>query len=269
MKIARVFPSQTSMSPIDNDAYFGPPDLFTPEYDEIHISVAFTWDIEKADWLKKQWEYIAPVKIGGPAVDGEPKNGFKAGMYLRNGVTITSRGCPFRCPWCFVRQNLMELESFPEGNMVQDNNILACSRPHIDKVFRMLGKQKSIQFQGGLDSRLITDEIVEGLRGLRIYQIFLSYDDCSREKHLIKAVEKLKKYFSRNQLRCYVLIGFDGDTYFKAIDRLMMTWEIGLLPFAMLYRNKEGNYPQPAYEWNRLQRKWCRPAIIKSRFNQK
>jgi hypothetical protein len=71
MKIARVFPTKTTMSPTDPDAYFSTPELFTPEYDEIHISVNFTWDIKKAEWLKKQWEKIAPVKIGGVAIDGE------------------------------------------------------------------------------------------------------------------------------------------------------------------------------------------------------
>ena len=96
MKTARVFPTKTSMGPTDRDAYFGEPELFMPEYNEIHISVAFTWDIERAKWLAKQWEFVAPVKIGGPAVNGEG-NGFVPGQYLRHGVTITSRGCPNRC----------------------------------------------------------------------------------------------------------------------------------------------------------------------------
>lgn len=257
------------MCPIDQNAYFGEPDLFTPEYDEIHISVTFTWDTKRAWELAWQWEYIAPVKIGGIAINGEPKNEFKAGMYLKKGITITSRGCPNRCPWCFVRQNLIELDDFPEGNVIQDNNLLACSKLHLDKVFQMLSHQKRIDFSGGLDSRLITDEVINQLRGLSIYQLWLSYDDLSRKKHLIKATEKLKKYFNRNQLRCYVLIGFNGDSYFDAIERLMTTWEIGLLPFAMLYRNEEGDYPQPNLEWNRLQRKWCRPAIIKTRMKDK
>ncbi|GAH33076.1 unnamed protein product, partial [marine sediment metagenome] len=103
---------------------------------------------------KRQWEYIAPVKIGGVAIDGEPTNGFKAGKYLRKGVVITSRGCPFNCPWCLVGQDLIELDDFPEGNIIQDNNFLACSRSHKDKVFRMLSHQKRIEFSGGLDSTL-------------------------------------------------------------------------------------------------------------------
>jgi len=264
MLIARIFPTKTSMSPDDEHCYFGLPELFMPNYDEIHISTVFTWDIDKAEFLKKQWEHIAPVKIGGPAIDGEPKDGFKAGFYLRKGITITSRGCPFRCSWCFVKKDLIELKDFPEGNIIQDNNFLACSNDHLDKVFSMLSKQHRIQFSGGLDSRLLTDSIIEKLRGLKIYQLFFSFDDTLRLKSIVKTAEKLKKYFKRNQLRCYVLIGFDNDTIPEAEMRLKEMFEIGFIPYAMLYRNRNGDFPQPKREWKRLQKRWCRPAIIKS-----
>ena len=270
MRIARVFPTKTSMSPLDQDAYFGQPGLFVSQaYDEVHISVAFTWDIEKASWLKKQWEMVAPVKVGGPAIDGEPTNGFDAGVYLKRGVTITSRGCPNRCPWCFVEHNLIELTDFPEGNIIQDNNLLACSIAHLDKVFDMLSHQSQINFSGGLESARITDEIVERLRALNVYQLWLSYDHANAEKSLKKAVDKLKKYFRRNQIRCYVLVGFYGDTLDKAEARLRRAWEIGTLPFAMRYRTLKTNWKDSFLfnqrEWNLFARKWTRPAIIKTR----
>jgi hypothetical protein len=255
------------MSPMDEDSYFGPPDLFTPKYDEVHISVVFTWDIYKVISLHKNWlNHGKIIKVGGPAYHGESIDGFKAGMYLRQGITITSRGCPFRCPWCFIKQDLIEIDDFPEGNIIQDNNLLACSRQHLDKVFSMLSKQHRIQFSGGLDSRLLTDSIVERLRGLKIYQLFLSYDDPLRFNSILFVAEKLKRYFRRNQLRCYVLIGFGDDTIPEAEERLKAIFEIGFIPYAMLYRNKNGDFPQPKREWKRLQKRWCRPAIIKSKF---
>lgn len=268
MKIARVFPTKTNMSPLGKDVYFGEPDLFTPDYDEIHVSVAFTWDRRRAYYLEKQWENIAPVRIGGFAIDGEPINGFEAGRYLKKGITITSRGCPNRCPWCFVQRDLIELDNFPEGNIIQDNNILACSNAHLDRLFHMLSHQKRIDFRGGLESIKITDEIIDKLRGLSISQLWLSYDYPEAIKPLKKVVEKLKKYFYRNQIRCYVLIGYYGDTLEKAETRLRTIFEIGALPFAMRYRtpyeNWEDSYLFNEREWNLLVRKWARPAIMKT-----
>ena len=261
MKIARVFPTKTSMSPMDRDAYFGEPELFMPEYDEIHISVAFTWDIKRAEWLAKQWEFVAPVKIGGPAMNGEG-DGFIPGQYLRLGVIITSRGCPNHCPFCFINNPLKEIDPIPEGNIIQDNNLLACSRSHIDKVFQMLSRQHSIVFSGGLEASRIKYDIVEYLRGLRIKELWLAYDRESALNDLMKASYLLRKYFKRYKMRCYVLTGYGDDTIEKAEVRLMQTFNLGFLPFAMLYRNREGEYPQPEREWRQFQRTWCRPAAI-------
>ena len=67
-KVIRVFPRRTKATPIDALAYSGPPDFFVPkDVEEVHISVSFTWDKPKAEWLAEQWERVAPVKVDGPA----------------------------------------------------------------------------------------------------------------------------------------------------------------------------------------------------------
>lgn len=264
MKIARIFPTRTALSPTDADAYFDIPDLFTPRYDEIHISVTFTWDIKRADKLKFEWERIAPVKIGGVAIDGESRDAFVPGVYLRNGVVITSRGCPNKCPWCICREkSLIELP-IHEGNIVQDNNLLACSPRHIDNVFSMLSNQRNIEFTGGFEADRLTEPIIEKIRGLRIESLFVGFDHDGAEKSVVKAAERLKKYFKREKLRCYVLIGFGDDTIDRAESRLKRAYEIGFLPFAMLYRAENGGHPHPRDSWRNLMRRWSRPAIYKS-----
>jgi hypothetical protein len=270
-KIARVFPTKTNMSPTDKDTYFDEPELFTPNYKEVHISCAFTWDIKKANRLADAWmSKSQEVKIGGPAFD-DPGNIFVPGFYLKLGVTITSRGCPNKCPWCFVPTREGKIRELPimPGNIIQDNNLLACSQLHLNRVFSMLKKQKHIDFSGGLEASRVTDVVVDRLRELNIYQIWLAYDHPNAEKPLIKTVNKLKKYFKRNQIRCYVLIGYYGDSLEKAEVRLRRAWEIGTLPFAMRYRKPVKEWKDifyyPQREWNLLQRQWTRPAIIKTR----
>ena len=67
MKTLRIFPSKTKATPDDENVRFEEPGLFD-EADEIHISVTFTWDIKRAEYLAKQWEVISSVRIGGPAM---------------------------------------------------------------------------------------------------------------------------------------------------------------------------------------------------------
>ena len=269
IKIARVFPKKMSMSPDDKDVYFGEPDLFTPYYDEIHISITFTWDIKRGEYLAEQWSEKGKVKIGGVVFD-DTGGEFEVGKYVKRGIVMTSRGCPNKCPFCFVPKRegkIRELE-IKEGNIIQDNNLLACSNQHIRKVFNMLKSQKKVNFKGGFESTRIKDWIIEELRNLNIAEIWLSYDLPISDKSLIKTVNKLKKYFSRNQIRCYVLIGYYGDTLEKANKRLRRAWEIGTLPFAQRYRTPSldwnNTYLFKEKGWQKLQRAWNRPAITKS-----
>lgn len=260
MKIARVFSAKTPACPTDADAYFGPPTKATPNYDLCLVSCQFTWDIPKAKILYDAWQAKAEiVALGGVAIHGESKQPFTSGVFLKPGITITSRGCPNHCSFCMVRKELIEFDTFCAGNIVQDNNILACSDLHWGKVMAMLKKQKAIEFKGGLEKGRITPKIAEDLRGLRIKTLWLACDDKNAIRPLERAVRILKKagFRQRHLLNCYVLI---GDSPRENIHRLREVWKMGVTPFAQLY--KPGEYTRP---WKRLQRRWSRPAIIYSR----
>jgi hypothetical protein len=103
MRIARVFPRRTSATPTDALAFTRVLEVQgTPDIDEIHISVAFTYDMPKAEWMEAQLRVMGvPVKMGGPAF-GQPSGEFSSGMYVKPEITHTSRGCPNRCGFCSV-----------------------------------------------------------------------------------------------------------------------------------------------------------------------
>ena len=58
MRLIRVFPRKTKAAPDDALGYFGPPDA-AAEADEVHISVAFTYDKMFAEHLAEQWKHVA------------------------------------------------------------------------------------------------------------------------------------------------------------------------------------------------------------------
>jgi hypothetical protein len=263
-KIVRVFPRRTSYTPTDALAFVGDPPLFRPEADEVHISVCFTWDIEEGYRLYEAWSlYYDNVKIGGPAF-GTPCDQFVPDMYVKSGVTFTTRGCNKRCPWCLVPERegrLREIDDFPPGHIVQDNNLLQASRAHLRKVFAMLRSQgRAAVFAGGLDATLLDDWVVEELRSLRIGEVFLAADTPEALRPLKKAVSKLN-FLSRRQLRCYVLLAFGGETIADAEARLREVWEIGCLPFAQLYQPPD-KCIEYSREWKALARAWSRPAAM-------
>lgn len=149
MRIARVFPTKTSMSPTDPLAFFGAPtlDAIAAEPDEVHISVTFSWDLEKADELFFQWEMLGvPVEVGGPAFGDRMSETFTPGLYLKEGMTITSRGCPKDCWFCDVGKcangRVIELP-VQDGWNILDDNILATSNAETAKtppcIFRWPG----------------------------------------------------------------------------------------------------------------------------------
>lgn len=264
MKIARVFPRRTAQSPDDVLAFFDdPPELFPPQVDEVHVSVAFTYDIPEAERLAKAWAHIAPVKIGGPAF-GKPSGDFVPGRHVKQGITFTSRGCPNRCWFCSVHKRepkLIELPIMP-GYIIQDDNLLACSRPHIEAVFTMLEAQEQrVMFLGGLESRLLEPWHMERLRTLNPGSIYFAYDTADDLEPLRYAGELLYEYgfgWPCRVPRCFVLIGYKGDTFEAAERRFHETIAAGFWPLAMLWKDKDGNENK---EWRKFSRIWARPAI--------
>ena len=265
----RVFARKTKWTPTDDLAFYTVPPLFVRDWNRselVMVSATFTWDIWKAYELAKAWLlHFDNVQVGGPAF-GDPGGEFVPGRFVKKGVTFSSRGCPKRCPWCLVPQRegkIRELQIQP-GYIVQDNNLLACSRGHIEKVFEMLAQQPMpASFPGGLDLDLLNEWHIGLLQGLqkvhRLGTMFVAFDTEKSIEKLPRAKELLGS-FNIGRRFAYVLIGFEGDTLEQAESRLERVYdtEDGFLPFAMLF---DGNKDDP--DWKALQRKWCRPAIYR------
>ena len=263
--IIRVFPRRTTMTPRDDWIFVGDPPskMIRPDAIEVHVSCTFTWDIPEARRLAQAWGQYYDVKLGGPAFSS-PSNGFTPGLYIKKGVTFTSRGCNNHCPWCLVPKREGKLKELPivAGNIIQDNNLLQCNRDHLDRVFAMLRKEHAIELSGGLDTRILNDRVVDDIRSCRIKQAFIACDTPEAIRDVVHAVRLLG--LPQDKLRCYVLIAFDPqETISDAEERLKEVYRLGCLPFAQLYQPPD-KYIEYTRTWRTLARTWSRPAAMKA-----
>jgi len=280
LKIIRVFPRRTSHTPTDELAFIGYPPLpqFRPDYhdiDGVRVSCTFTWDKELSWSLCAAWgELYKDSRLGGPALNDDNSSdyyGFIPGMYVRSGVTFTTRGCNNQCPFCLVSKREGKLRQYPDfaaGNIVQDNNILQADKSHWDKVIQMLRTQKQVEFSGGLEARLLTDQHAADIRSLHLKQVFLACDNRAALKPLQVAVKRLQ--LPIRKARCYVLIAYNGESISEARERLEDVYRAGALPFAQLYQPPD-KLIEYSKEWKGLARTFSRPAAtlaeMKTRIN--
>lgn len=271
MRLIRVFPRKTNMTPTDDLAIVDRFPGFFDEADRVHVSVAFQNDIPRAEKLAEAWKHVAPVEVDGPAY-GNPGGEFQPGLYVAHGRTITSRGCPNRCWYCVAWKNegntIRELEVIHDGWNLLDNNILACSKEHQTKVFEMLSRQdKPPLFTGGLEAELFTEWHAEWLLKLKPPRFFFAYDLPEDYEPLVQVSKILKDYNiikpTSHAAECYVLIGYPKDTLADAEKRLMDVMKLGIMPYAMLYNEaKHFKKQHVVNEWVALRRQWCNFVIL-------
>lgn len=259
----RVFPRRTRATPDDPLAFVGDPPLFLPEAERALVSVSFTWDLEEGERLARGWERTGlPVELGGPAFLA-PEAEFVPGRFLKPGYVISSRGCPNHCWFCPVwrkQPGIVEL-AVTDGWRLQDDNLLACSEPHVRQVFAMLKEQpRRAELTGGLEAARLESWHVELLSDLRPASVFFAYDTASDREPLRRAGELLRNARLASALRAYVLIGYPQDTFENAEERLRFCWKQGFLPLAMLWRDSQG---RTEVVWRKFQRLWCRPALTR------
>lgn len=266
----RVFPRKTKATPEDAAVYIGRgPDLWT-EAARVHISVVFEWDKPIAENLAEQWKCVTDnIEIGGPAYN-DPGGNFVPGLYLKHGYTITSRGCPNACWFCHAwKREGRKIRPLPivPGWIVQDNNLLACPKHHIEKVFDMLETQpERPRFTGGFESARLESWHVERLAKLRPHVAWFSYDSPSEYEPLVVAARMLAEArligSGKHNMGCYVLIGWEGDTFDNAEARLMRVVGLGLFPHAMLLNHGDHYDQSERMQWRRFAREWSNKFIV-------
>jgi hypothetical protein len=236
------------------------------EDETAYLSVVFTWHLpdayQRAVWLREQGYKVV---VGGPAVKLMPGyladvaeiGGDMDGVLQRHNpeATFTSRGCIRRCAFCAVPKiegDLVELDDWEPKRIVCDNNLLACSRRHFDAAIDSLKGLNGVDFNQGLDARLVTNYHADRLAELDVAKVRLAWDSTSNEAAVFRAIGLLRAAgMPKSLFTVYVLIGWDDDPE-DARYRLESLWSRGYKPFPMRYQPldtlRKNAYVGPGWE---------------------
>ena len=173
-------------------------------------------------------------------------------------ILFSSRGCIRRCPFCAApmlepfdprttsHKSISHL-IYPGHRKVifWDNNFLA--NPHWRNIVLELKERRlKVDFNQGLDARLIKKEIAEELKGLKLEPVRMAYDTPGQRQAVGQAISMLAEVgFDKRDMIIYLMYNYD-DTPEEFLDRLRDILEWGAVAYPMRYEpikayDPEGN----------------------------
>ena len=184
-------------------------------------------------------------------------------------IGYLTRGCIRKCPWCVVPKKEGYVKPYRYWTEVarpnkrdvvfMDNNVLALDFG-IEQMGAMIGQNVRVDFNQGLDARLITPEVAEIISRLKwIRFIRMSADTDAMLQVVLEKVDLLKRYGVKPyRIFVYVLV-----TDIESAERRCIALKnVGVDVFAQPYRDFTNNI-EPTPE----QRCFARWVNLKQIFN--
>lgn len=179
-----------------------------------------------------------------------------------------TRGCPRGCDFCHVQAKeggcsykVADLDEFWRGQkhiVLCDPNILAC-RDHMELLEQVRDSKARVNFNQGLDIRLINDRNLEIIKDIKLDMIHFAFDRWEDRKIIEPRLRRFKERtgYDRNRGRVmvYILVNYN-TTLEQDLYRIQLCRELNFSPYPMIYNKTEAN---PIYR--RLQR-WCNNVIF-------
>ena len=156
-----------------------------------------------------------------------------------------SRGCPRQCQFCHVKSKegiraykVADLSEFWNGQKeieICDPNILACPDWR-DLLTQLVHSKAKVNFNQGLDARLLTEEKINLLKQIKIAHFHFAWDNPADGD---KIVPKLTMFTdmvrpSKHSTVCYCLVNF-SSTIDQDLERIYTLRELDIQPYVMIY----------------------------------
>lgn len=169
-------------------------------------------------------------------------------MFPDTAYGFLTRGCPRGCSFCHVEakegrasRKVADLQEFWNGQkniVLCDPNILAC-RQWKDLLQQLIDSKATVDFNQGLDIRLMTPEKAEMLKQIRIKNLHFAWDRFEDKDMILPKFQMFKEItgIRDERLIVYVLCNFD-TTLEQDLERIYTLRGLGFWAYVMLY-NKQ------------------------------
>jgi hypothetical protein len=259
--------------------------MFSGHMDRVYMSKVFSFSPDyqyciDADEVVMGGSGYAISLVDGKEVYGKSQDGNLPDEvehiypdYSLYGITDTAygfltRGCPRGCAFCHVEakegrasRKVADLSEFWRGQkkiVLCDPNILAC-RQWKDLLSQLEDSGAYVDFNQGLDIRLMTAEKAEAIKRIKTKNIHFAWDQYGDLEKIVPKFREFKEItgIDKSKLGVYVLCGFD-TTIEQDLERIYTLRDLGYSPYVMLY-NKDA-IPR-GHQLRRLMR-WCNNRIV-------
>lgn len=270
----------------DSVEWYSP--MFSGHMDKVYMSKVFSFSedyefcIDADEIVKGGSGYCISLVDGKEVFDKSKDNNLPHEVehiypdYSLYGIEDTaygflSRGCPRGCDFCHVEAKegrrsvkVADLNEFWNGQkniVLCDPNILAC-REWKDLLQQLIDSNAWVDFNQGLDIRLMTEEKAEMLKQIKCKNFHFAWDRFEDKEKILPKFKMFKDItgFDHGKLTVFVLCNFD-TTFEQDLERIYTLRDIGYHPYVMLY-DKE--HIRKGHRLRRLQR-WANNRFIFAR----
>ena len=156
-----------------------------------------------------------------------------------------TRGCPRGCSFCHVEAKegkrsikVADLSEFWHGQkkiVLCDPNLIAC-KDWKELLQQLIDSRAKVDFNQGLDIRLMTEEKAELLKRIRIDSVHFAWDKYEDKEMIVPRFRAFAEVtgWSERKMGVYVLTNFN-TTIEQDLERIYTLRDLGYNPYVMIY----------------------------------
>ncbi|EQB20022.1 hypothetical protein UNSWDHB_2608 [Dehalobacter sp. UNSWDHB] len=166
-----------------------------------------------------------------------PQYGFALGFLTRGCPRLNHKFCITPEKDGCISRKVADLSEFWAGQqeiVLLDQNLLACKEHRIELLRQLAASGAWIEFNGGIDARFISEEIIAELRNIKVKDFHFAWDDPQEDLEEQFSMILRSGIKNPDRVGVYVLTNY-WSTIEQDLRRIYTLRRLGFVPFPMIY----------------------------------